>query len=155
MFAPKRILVPTDFSKYSDRSLGEALDIAKQHGSTVYLLHVVSVVQQCSVDYCIDPASMAEIEKQTNDRTSKMMTEQMEKFPESKSVMIIPDIRRGTPYEVILKEQEDKNVDLIVIASHGTTGLLKHLLGSVAEKVSRSAKCPVLLIRADTDNKER
>ncbi|HEX2965882.1 MAG TPA: universal stress protein [Syntrophorhabdaceae bacterium] len=155
MFAPKRILVPTDFSKYSDRSLGEALDIAKQHGSTVYLLHVVSVVQQCSVDYCIDPASMAEIEKQTNDRTSKMMTEQMEKFPESKSVMIIPDIRRGTPYEVILKEQEDKNVDLIVIASHGTTGLLKHLLGSVAEKVSRSAKCPVLLIRADADNKER
>jgi uncharacterized protein YeaO (DUF488 family) len=47
----------------------------------------------------------------------------------------------------ILKEQEDKEIDLIVIATHGRTGLMGHLLGSVAEKVVRHAKCPVFLVR--------
>ncbi len=155
MFAPKRILVPTDFSTYSDRSLGEALDIAKQHGSTIYLLHVVSVVQQCSVDYCIDPGALAAIEKQTGDRVSRMMSEQTGKFPDINAVTVVQDTRRGTPYDEILKEQEEKDIDLIVIASHGTTGLLKHLMGSVAEKVSRAAKCPVLIIRADALNKDK
>jgi nucleotide-binding universal stress UspA family protein len=49
--------------------------------------------------------------------------------------------------EEILKEQQSKKMDLIVIASHGKTGLLSHLIGSVAEKVARGAKCPVMLVR--------
>jgi nucleotide-binding universal stress UspA family protein len=56
-------------------------------------------------------------------------------------------VKKGTPYEEILKDQMEKNIDLIVIASHGTTGLLNYFMGSVADKVTKGAKCPVLLLR--------
>ena len=148
MFAPKQILVPTDFSTYSDKSLKEAIDIAKQHGSTIHLLHVINILHQCSVDYCIDSKVVAELEKQSTERATKMMAEETDKFPEAKAITIIPEIRKGTPYEEILKNQKEKNIDLIVIASHGTTGLLHYFMGSIAEKVTKGAKCPVLLMRS-------
>jgi nucleotide-binding universal stress UspA family protein len=61
---------------------------------------------------------------------------------------IVYDVRRGIPYEEILKEQEEKGIDLIVIASHGKTGILKNLLGGVVDKVVKRAKCQVLLVRS-------
>jgi nucleotide-binding universal stress UspA family protein len=76
-----------------------------------------------------------------------MLTEQLAKFPDSKSIEIMTDIRVGAPYQKIFRDQEEKKIDLIVIASHSKTGLLSHLIGSVAERVVRSAKCPVLLVR--------
>ena len=148
MFAPKQILVPTDFSTYSDKALKEAIDIAKQHGSTIHLLHVISIIRQCSIDYCITSEIMAELEKQSTETAQKRIKEEIDKFPESKAVTIIPEVKNGAPYEEILKDQKEKNIDLIVIASHGTTGFLHHFLGSVAERVTKGAKCPVLLLRS-------
>jgi nucleotide-binding universal stress UspA family protein len=62
-------------------------------------------------------------------------------------VEIIKSITKGTPYEQILKEQQSKKVDLIVIASQGKTGILSHFIGNVAEKVLRGATCPVVLVK--------
>lgn len=148
MFAPKQILVPTDFSVYSDKALKEAIDIAKQYGSAIHLLHVNSLVQQCAVDYCMTSDMVGDLEKQSAEMAQKRIKEEIEKFPESKTVTIIPEIKKGTPYEAILRDQKEKNIDLIVIASHGTTGLLQYFMGSVAEKVTKGAKCPVLLLRS-------
>jgi len=148
MFSPKTILVPTDFSEYSDKALQHATDIARQNNARIYLLHVIGVTQQCIVDYCIDKQMVDQLEQQSIDSAKEMIRKQLDKLKEAESVEIVPDIRKGTPYEEILKEQEDKKMDLIVIASHGKTGLLSHLIGSVAEKVSRAAKCPVLLVRS-------
>lgn len=148
MFAPKQILVPTDFSTYSDKALKEAIDIAKQYGSKIHLLHVINIVQQCSVDYCMDNAIVEELGKQSFDRAQKMVGEEINKFPESKAVTIIPEVKKGTPYDEILKDQKEKNIDLIVIASHGSTGLIHYFIGSVAERVTKGAKCPVLLLRS-------
>jgi universal stress protein A len=147
MFAPKQILVPTDFSMYSDKALKQAIDIAKQHGSTIHLLHVNSIVQQCAIDYCMTIEILDDLEKQSTDNAQRLIGEEINKFPESKTVTIIPEVKKGTPYEEILKDQMEKNIDLIVIASHGTTGLLHHFIGSVAERVAKGAKCPVLLLR--------
>jgi universal stress protein A len=148
MFAPKQILVPTDFSTFSDKALKEAIDIAKQHGSTIHLLHVISIVQQCAVDYCMTSEIMDELEKQSTETAQNKIKEEIDKLPESKTVTIIPEVKKGTPYEEILKDQMEKNIDLIVIASHGTTGLLHHFMGGVAERVSKGARCPVLLLRS-------
>jgi nucleotide-binding universal stress UspA family protein len=148
MFAPKQILVPTDFSTFSDKALKEAIDVAKQHGSTIHLLHVISIVQQCAVDYCMTGEVMNELEKQSAETAQNKIKEEIDKLPESKTVTIIPEVKKGTPYEEILKHQTEKNIDLIVIASHGTTGLLHHFMGGVAEKVSKGARCPVLLLRS-------
>jgi len=147
MFSPKQILVPTDFSEYSVKALKEAIDIARQHGGTIHLLHVISIVQQCAVDYCLDSTVITELEKQSTERAKNMMAEELSKIPESKEVAIVTEVKKGTPYDEILKNQKENNIDLIVIASHGTTGLLHYFLGSVAEKVVKNAQCSILLIR--------
>lgn len=149
MFAPKRILVPTDFSSYSDKALKEAIDLGKQYKATIYLLHVIDIIRQCSTDYCMDIRVLEQLEKETAAAAKKMLQEQINKFPELKSVDIKQDVRKGgPPSEEILEEQVEKKIDLIVIASHGKTGLLHHLMGSVTERVIRGARCPVLLVRS-------
>jgi nucleotide-binding universal stress UspA family protein len=148
MFSPKIILVPTDFSESAAKALYEALDIARQYSSRVYLLHVVGLVIQCTVDYCLPPTTATLVEMEALESAKKMIQSLLGKFPDSKSVDIVADIRKGTPYEEILKAQQERKADLIVMASHGQSGIARHLLGSVSEKVMRQAKCPVLLIRA-------
>ena len=147
MFSPKSILVPTDFSEYSDKALQNAIDIAKQFKGKIYLLHVVGTVIQYMAYYSLDPQTVNLVESESVAAAKKMLAEQLAKFPDSKSIEIISDILIGAPYQEILRDQEEKKIDLIVIASHGKTGLLSHLIGSVAERVVRSANCPVLLVR--------
>ena len=147
MFSPKRILVPTDFSEYSDQAVSIAVDIAKQNGSKLYLLHVISLIQTCAVDYCFDQATLDDLEKKSSMSAVEMMEKQLAMFPEAKSVEVETDVKKGVPYEQILAEQNEKKADLIVMSSHGKTGLLDYLLGSVADKVLKGAACPVLLIR--------
>ncbi len=147
MFAPKNIVVPTDFSEYSDKALQLALDMAKQYHSRIYLVHVIGLVIQCTVDYCLDPKTTDLVEKGSMASAKMMMEKQLNKFPDSKSVEIVAVIRQGAPFEEILRVQQEKKGDLVVIGSHGQTGLKRHLLGSVAEKVGRQSKCPVLLAK--------
>jgi len=147
MAAMKKILVPTDFSRFSDNALKQAVEMAKQNKAKIYLLHVIGVIQTCAVDYCLDQQTIDALDKKSIKSSEDMMRKQVKKVASSKDVEIISYVIKGTPYHEILKEQEDKKIDLIVIATHGHTGLISHLLGSVAEKVVRHAKCPVFLVR--------
>jgi universal stress protein A len=146
MFAPKNILVPTDFSEFSDRALKEAVDIAVQNKSKINLLHVVDKLQPCAVDYCIKEEVMMAVEKESIRASQEKMQKEVARITKDQKLDIVFDVKTGVPYQEILKEQQDKKADLIVIASHGRTGLLHHM-GSVADKVMRSAKCPVLLVQ--------
>lgn len=143
----KKILVPTDFSRFSDNALKQAVEMAKQNKAKIYLLHVIGVVQMCTVDYCLDKQTIDTIDKKSIKSSEDMAQKQIKRVVHSKDVEIIPYVKKGTPYEEILKEQEDKKINLIVIATHGRTGLMSYLLGSVAEKIVRHAKCPVFLVR--------
>jgi len=147
MFEPKKILVPTDFSEFSDKALESAVDIAKKENATIELLHVISVIQTCSVDYCFDQQTLDMLEKNSINASMDQMKKEIDRVPGASSVQIETVIRKGTPYEEILNEQKEKKIDLIVIGSHGKTGLIHHLMGSVAERVMRGAKCPVLLAK--------
>ncbi|MBI4632580.1 MAG: universal stress protein [Deltaproteobacteria bacterium] len=149
MFAPKRILVPTDFSSYSDNALRHAIDMARQYRATVYLLHVIDEhIQQCAADYCLSDTVMTEIEHESMVTSNDKLHQQVTRVSgNSQDVEIIPYLKRGIPFDEILKEQEEKTIDLIVIASHGRTGIRRILIGSVAEKITRNASCPVMLVR--------
>jgi universal stress protein A len=148
MFAPKNILVPTDFSKFSDAALKEAVDIASQYGSTIHLLHVIDkAVQQCAIDYCLEYAVVEGLKKEALKTSEKNLKKERDKIVKSKDITVTFDVKNGVPSEVILIEQKAKKIDLIVIASHGKTGLLKQLMGSVAEKVVKGAKCPVIVVK--------
>jgi universal stress protein A len=148
MLKPTKILVPTDFSEYSDKALSQALDIAKQYGAKVYLLHVVHLaIQQCVVDYCLSEEMMQQLEDQAIGSVRESIKKELDKFPRVREVEVITDVKRGFPAEEILKEEKEKGIDLIVIASLGKSGIAKYLIGSVARHVLRGAKCPVLLTK--------
>jgi nucleotide-binding universal stress UspA family protein len=150
VFAPKNVLVPTDFSAYADNALKQAMDIAKQNNAKIHLLHVIDDgFQQCAVDYCLNEGAVQSILKDSiKNVKEKLQQKAMIITDSNSSIEIVYDARRGIPYEEILKEQEEKGVDLIVIASHGKTGILKNLIGGVVNKVMKRAKCQVLLVRS-------
>jgi nucleotide-binding universal stress UspA family protein len=150
MFRPKKILVPTDFSVYADNALKQAIDIAKQNKSKIYLLHVIDDgFQQCAIEYCLDESTVQKVNKESLKNAAEKLQQEEKKINDDyPGIEIIFDAIRGIPYEEIIKEQEEKGIDLIVIASHGKTGILKNLLGSVVDKVMKRAKCPVLLVRS-------
>ena len=146
MFAPKNILVPTDFSSSSDKALERAVDIALQHKSKIYVLHVVDEIMQCAVDYCLDISVVKQVEKQSLKFAEEKLRKMVKALALPKGIQIAVDIKMGDTYETILREQQNKRIDLIVIASRGKKGLIHHL-GSIADKVMRGAKCPVLLVK--------
>ncbi|PKN10552.1 MAG: hypothetical protein CVU70_02660 [Deltaproteobacteria bacterium HGW-Deltaproteobacteria-5] len=147
MFAPKRILVPTDFSDSSDEALKQALELAKQYNAKVYLLHVAEPIEQCAVDYCLDISTVKAAEDAEILRVKEKMQNELTKFSEFQEIEVISDIREGKPVEEILREQEEKGVDLIVMPSHGKTGFMKRLMGQISEKIMEEARSPVLLVR--------
>ncbi|PKN17392.1 MAG: universal stress protein [Deltaproteobacteria bacterium HGW-Deltaproteobacteria-6] len=150
MFAPKKILVPTDFSVYADNAMKQAIDIALQNKAKIYLLHVIDDgFQQCAVDYCLNEGDVRKILEDSIKNAKEKLQQEAKKVMDGDSgIEIIYDTKRGIPYEEILKEQEEKGIDLIVIASHGKTGILSNLMGGVVDKVMKKAKCPVLLVRS-------
>jgi len=148
MFAPKSILVPTDFSKYSDAALKKAIDIATQHGSKIYLLHVIDEhIQQCAVDYCLSYEVIKQLEKESLKASKDKLKKEAAAIIKDKKIEVIFDVKNGVPSEVILSEEKAKKIDLIVIASHGKSGILKQLMGSVAGKVIKGSKHPVVVVK--------
>jgi nucleotide-binding universal stress UspA family protein len=149
MFNVKKILVPTDFSQYSDAALEKAVDLASQYHAGIVLLHVIDeAIQQCAADYCLSTEVVKKLEEDSLKASNEKLKKEAEALAKAKDVEISFDIKKGAPADVILSEQMASSADLIVIASHGKTGLLKHLIGSVTDKVVRAAKCPVMVVRA-------
>lgn len=146
MFAPKNILVPTDFTESSDKALKQAVDIAAEHKSKIYVLHVVDAVVQCAVDYCLDYSLVDQIEKQSMKYAEEKLDKEIKAVSSTSGLEIVSDVQKGDTLDTILKEQKDKDIGLIVIGAHGKGGLVHHL-GSIADKVVRSAQCPVMLVK--------
>jgi len=149
MFKPKAILVPTDFSHPSDKALGEAIDIAKQYRAEIHLLHVIprDLDYMCSVDYCVDAGTVQQLEEQALSGAAQSLQKQLQKFADARAVQVVTEVRKGHPAEEILKAQEEKGIDLMVMAPLGRTGIEKFLLGSVTNNVVKRARCLVLLVR--------
>ena len=104
MFAPKNILVPTDFSKYSDAALKIAVDIAAMHGSNIYLLHAIDDQMQRSIDYRISYEDIKQIEKNSIIASKEQLKKQAAAIIKNKKVKVIMDVENGDPTEVIMKE---------------------------------------------------
>ncbi len=148
MFKPSRILVPTDMSDHSFKAVRQTFDIARQFDSEVFILHVVrNPVQECTFDYCISEELTKQLQAEMDDLARKGVRQQLAQLPGIDTSKISTEVKTGNPYEEILKEAEAKDVDLIVIASFGYTGLAKLLMGSVARHVLMGATCPVLLVK--------
>jgi nucleotide-binding universal stress UspA family protein len=144
-----RILVPTDFGGASDAALACAKEVARRFDSRLYILHVVEDPMASGVwtpDVYI--AASAELRDRllhdAKERLEAVLTE-----TERKEFSVVTEVRVGGPGEVIGEFAREMTIDLIVMGTHGRRGLSHMFLGSVAERMVRTAPCPVLTLRAD------
>ena len=141
----KRILFPTDFSEGAVHALPYALDLAKNCDAKLYVLHVIYDVATASglyVPHVSFDEMYRDLEKSAQKELEKFGYEELKDLKDVEYTVL-----RGIPYEGILKFAEEKNISIIVIATHGRKGLDRFLFGSTAEKVVRYAPCPVLTVR--------
>lgn len=136
-FSLKTILVPVDFSECSKKALQYAIPFARQFGAELKLLHVVEPYPAVPE---MGPYDLDNI----NDGKA-----QLEAFRQAigDAVPASTSLRTGMPHLEIAEAAKDLGIDLIILSTHGRSGLARMLLGSTAEKVVRHAPCPVLIVR--------
>ena len=136
------------FTTYKSLSPVRTTQTTAQHKAKVHIIHVVTEhIKRCTATYCLDAKLVKELEKQSFKGASDRLMKEVGTIAKKKGVKISVDVKNGVPQDIILSEQKAKNIDLIVIATHGQTGILKNLIGSVAEKVVKGAKCSVMVIK--------
>jgi nucleotide-binding universal stress UspA family protein len=146
MFKPYRILVPTDLSEHSDKAIRQAFDIAQQYNPEVIVLHVMKdPVRYCTIDCMINDDLLHQMDAEMRRDAEQGITNQLAKFRSMVRFLVTTDVRAGSTTDEILKEAEEKQVDLIVMSSHSSNPISRHLLGDVVRNVAGKAKCPVLL----------
>ncbi len=141
----KKILVPLDGSKVAEGVLPHAKALAFSEGAELVLLNVAS---NPTLDFVFSDPGLAEqaVEEQET-RSKKYMTD-VEQQLKSEGFRVASLLRVGNVAEVILGVAEEMQVDVIAMSTHGRTGPARWLLGSVADRIVRNSKVPVLLIRA-------
>ncbi|WP_227374291.1 universal stress protein [Haladaptatus halobius] len=139
----RTILFPTDGSKQTEGALETALDVASQYGATVHALYVVNTAGIATAD----PDSRRQIVETFENRSDDAVEAVAEAAAEA-GVDCTTAVARGAPADEILDYAEDEGIDLVVMGTHGRTGLGRFLLGSVAERVARHSTMPVMLVRS-------
>ena len=141
----KRILVPVDFSPNSLHALDYAIDFAKAFKATVAVLFVVEPIAYAMPDFAGGAAVMGGLLEQQQ-RSGRTQLRRLEERYAKRRVKLRALLQTGTAYQAIADTAKQIKADLIVMATHGRTGLSHLLLGSVAERVVRAATCPVLTL---------
>jgi nucleotide-binding universal stress UspA family protein len=134
------ILHPTDFSVASEHARQMAYELARDYGARLLFLHSVEppvYYGELGVNYT------------ASDGFRELARERVDELVEPGSqVQVETIVADGEPGEEILRVAKERQADLLVIGSHGRTGLGRVLMGSVAEEVARKSPCPVLIVRA-------
>ena len=139
MLSFRTILHPTDFSECSNYAFHVACSLARAHGTRVILVHVTSDLVAL-VPFVTLPPDPSDIREQLQKQLSDLQSSEPD-------VRIDRHLREGDPGTEILRLAQEIKCDLIVMGTHGRTGLGRLLVGSVAEQVLRKAPCPVLTVK--------
>lgn len=143
----KNILVPTDFSAGADEALAYACDLAVRLGATVHLLHVLEnpFAPGAFMEMYAPPSPQyfVDLEAQVEKKLEASVTPE-----QNAQVRIVRATRLGVPsVEILARLEEEPVIDLVVMATHGRGGVARLVMGSVTDRVIRSAPCPVLSMR--------
>ncbi|MEK6744909.1 MAG: universal stress protein [Nitrospirota bacterium] len=136
----KKVLVATDGSKYSGIAINKAVDFAKAYGGSLVVLSVVDVPMEF---YAEAPKAVEDMIHKAREYTAAV-----KKQAEAAGVKAESYVGEAEAWEAIVKLAQDQNVNMIVVGSHGRTGLRRLLMGSVTEKVIGHAPCPVLVVKS-------
>ena len=142
MCGPK-ILCPVDFSEFSDAALATAVPLARAKQGSLYLLHVVEPIPPMGAGHtaiAFTDRDMRELQSRLNDTLSNVNDVIVERYME-----------HGDPANEIVDFAEEHGIDLIVMGTHGRTGMSRVAMGSVAERIVRKATCAVLTVKQPAD----
>ena len=140
------ILVPTDGSPAADAAVDHAVTLADRFDATVHALYVVDATAYSAIEAGTDIVAEA-LETEGEDAVSRIAA-----AADEADISVIESVVSGTAYRSILEYADDHDIDLIVMGTHGRRGIDRYLLGSVTERVVRSANQPVLTVRLDEDD---
>ncbi|MGF1638081.1 MAG: universal stress protein [Cyclobacteriaceae bacterium] len=153
----KRIILPTDFSKQATYALDLACDFAKKGNASITLIHVIehskksvtflgssslNTMASWSTGVEMDDIYFVELYRKRREQMAEVMAD-----PKYVGLNIQDKIMMGSPYHAISEEIAEQNADFIIMGTTGVNDWAESLIGSVAEKVVRNAKCPVLTLR--------
>lgn len=139
----KNVLVATDFSEWSDAALVYARALAGTFGARLHVLHAVEFVATADVMGIAVPDLYKGVESSARQQLEDLISDTDREIVGAKPVLITG----GTPAHAIVEYAKKAEIDLIVLGTHGRRGLSHMVLGSVAERVVRTAPCPVLTVR--------
>jgi nucleotide-binding universal stress UspA family protein len=151
MVAIKTILLPTDGSECSSRAMAYALSLASQYGGRVVALHVIDQRwddQTRAAFVEIGPELMQKLHS-GNAQEARRILQEVAHAGARSGVPVETRMATGIPFEDIVRVGKELSADLIIMGTHGRTGVSHLLLGSVAEKVVRRAHCPVMTVRLE------
>ncbi len=145
----KSILVPVDFSEMTGKILEYAEFLAHKFEADLAVLHVVHVPSLAEAGSWMDPIISPSVEKDIREQMTKGAGLQLDKILsgiDNNDRKIFKVVKEGLPFEQIVKYAGENDIDLIVMGTHGRTGLSHLIIGSVAERVVRRAPCSVFCI---------
>ncbi|MEZ6067761.1 MAG: universal stress protein [Planctomycetaceae bacterium] len=149
MIRLERILVPVDFSEFGDCAIRYGCEFARKFSSETHFLHVVEDAYPMVPEAGMLLPSQTDYIQELKASAERGLT----KIPDNKHCeglsSIVRHVSVGAPFLEIIRYARQHQIDLIVIGTHGRTGLSHMLMGSVAERIVRKAHCPVLTIRPE------
>ena len=141
-------VVPVDFSKTSEAALNHAIKLRRETNSKLLLVHAISSsAMVTSGPYEGTPQMIIEYEKAQREEAQKQMERLIRKKKLKPGTFRSVILRRGDPARVIANQARKSHASMIIMGSHGRTGIKRLVLGSVAERTLRYARCPVLIIK--------
>jgi nucleotide-binding universal stress UspA family protein len=151
MIAIKTILLPTDGSECSAKAMTYALSFAKQYGGRIVALHVIDRrwEEQTRVAFVEVGQDLTQKIRDGYAEEARRILQEVADAGAKAGVSVETRVVRGIPFDDIVQIGEELPADLIIMGTHGRTGVSHLLLGSVAERVVRRAPCPVLTVRKE------
>lgn len=147
----RTILLPTDFSECGNSALVSATSLARKFNASIICLHVIEpIVPTVGYSGMTEPLPIADITEQLEDSAERELPKLAE-CDECSGIEVEEMIVHGDAAAEIVRVARERNVDLIVIASHGRTGWGRILFGSTAEAVVRHSSCPVLVVKPSAE----
>jgi nucleotide-binding universal stress UspA family protein len=154
MEKPSRILHPTDFSPASAGAFARALDEARTSDAELLVVHVLAPVVPMVGDGYISPKAYEDLDRAARQHAQKQLDRLVARARKA-GIRATPVLLEGSAAEQIVRAARSKRADVIVMGTHGRTGLARLFMGSVAERVIGTAPCPVLTVHGRRSGRGR
>jgi nucleotide-binding universal stress UspA family protein len=142
----RRILIATDFSSASRKAFTTAVDIAKANRSTLMILHVLAPFAPIVPEQYVDTRTWDRIDKEAR-RWGTLQLRRLADRARKAGVRVTGLLVDGDPAQAIVRVARMRRADLLVVGTHGRTGLSKFVTGSIAARIVATATCPVVTVR--------